>query len=95
MLNNTAGAVGDAKKIYLNAEQMEFCSATVSRQMMEADPNNIAACPYIISVYNLPADPKTVYVAYRKPPVGTTPKTQAAFAAVDKLFKTIIEDGIQ
>jgi uncharacterized protein (DUF302 family) len=95
MLDNTAGAVGDAKKIYLNAEQMEFCSATVSRQMMEADPNNIVACPYIISVYNLPSDPKTVYVAYRKPPVGTTPKTQAAFAAVDKLFKTIIEDGIQ
>jgi uncharacterized protein (DUF302 family) len=95
MLDNTAAAVGDAKKIYLNAEQMEFCSATVSRQMMAADPHNIVACPYIISVYNLPGDARTIYVAYRKPPLGNSPKAKAAFAAVDKLFRTIIQDGIQ
>lgn len=95
MLDNTAAAVGDAKKIYLNAEQMEFCSATISRQMMEADPHSVAMCPYIISVYNLPADPKTIYISYRKPPVGSTPKSRAAFRAEEKLLDGIIKEGIQ
>ncbi|MES2365139.1 MAG: DUF302 domain-containing protein [Pseudomonadota bacterium] len=95
MLDNTAAAVGATKKIYLNAEQIEFCSATVSREMMEADPHSVAMCPYIISIYNLPADPKTIYVSYRKPPVVTSPKTRAAFRAEEKLLDTIIKEGIQ
>ncbi|HUW29226.1 MAG TPA: DUF302 domain-containing protein [Sulfuriferula sp.] len=95
MLDNTAAAVGDTKKIYLNAEQMEFCSATISRQMMEADPHSVAMCPYIISVYNLPADPNTIYISYRKPPVGNTPKSRAAFRAEEKLLDGIIKEGIQ
>lgn len=95
MLDNTAAAVGATRKIYLNAEQIEFCSASVSRQMMEADPHSVAMCPYIISIYNLPADPKTVYVSYRKPPVGSTPKSRAAFRAEEKLLDSIIKAGIQ
>lgn len=95
MLNNTGAAVGDTHKIYRNAEQMEFCSATLSRQMMHSDPHSIALCPYIISVYNLPADPNTVYVSYRKLPIGSTPESQAALREVDGLFKSIIQEGIQ
>lgn len=95
MLDNTGGAVGDTQKIYLNAEQMEFCSATLSRQMLGADPHSLVMCPYIISVYNLPTDPNTIYVSYRKLPLGSTPKSQAALRAVEKLFKSIIEEGIQ
>ncbi|BBP04900.1 hypothetical protein TPL01_13110 [Sulfuriferula plumbiphila] len=95
MLDNTAAAVGDTRKIYLDAEQMEFCSATISRQMMEADPHSVAMCPYIISVYNLPADPKTIYISYRKPPLGSTPKSRAAFRAEEKLLDAIIKEGIQ
>lgn len=95
MLDNTSAAVGDTKKIYLNAEQMEFCSATLSRQMMQADPHNVVMCPYIISVYNLPADPNTIYVSYRKLPLGSTPKSRAALRAVDTLYKNIIKEGIQ
>jgi hypothetical protein len=93
--DNTAAAVGATKKIYLNAEQIEFCSATVSRQMMEADPHSVAMCPYIISIYNLPANPKTIYISYRKPPVVTSPKTKAAFKAEEKLLDIIIKEGIQ
>ncbi len=95
MLDNTAAAVGSTRKVYLNAEQIEFCSATVSRQMMEADPHSVAMCPYIISIYNLPADPKTIYISYRKPPVVSSPKSRAAFRAEEKLLDSIIKEGIQ
>ena len=39
-----ASPVGDGAKSYL------FCSATISREVMEADPMNIAYCPYAVFV---------------------------------------------
>lgn len=66
MLQRTGKAVGSTKKIYGNAEALQFCSAVVSRKMMENDAGNIAYCPYVIALYTLPDDPKTVYVVYRE-----------------------------
>src|SRR5262245_17600340 len=76
MLDRTAKDVGATKKIYARAEAMQFCSATLSRRMMEADPSNITVCPYVIAIYSLPADPDTVYVAYRRPHIGGSPASQ-------------------
>ncbi|WP_428826463.1 hypothetical protein ACLIKD_20410 [Azonexus sp. IMCC34842] len=35
--------------------------------MMEADPHNIVLCPFAISIYTLPGEKNTTWVAYRKP----------------------------
>jgi len=67
MLDRTGSDLGDAAKVYEHAVAFEFCSAKFSRLMMEADPHNIVFCPFVISVYSLPADPDTVYIAYRPP----------------------------
>ena len=45
MLKRTGKDLGKSKTIYLKAENIEFCSATVSRKTMEADPHNIIYCP--------------------------------------------------
>ncbi|MCP4820439.1 MAG: DUF302 domain-containing protein, partial [Shimia sp.] len=50
MLNRTGGDVGSDKEIFKAADIFLFCSAVVSRQVMEADPMNIAHCPYGIFV---------------------------------------------
>lgn len=67
MLNRTGADIGAAKKIFVQAEIIEFCSAGLSRKMMEVDPHNIVLCPFAISVYTLPGDPGGTWVAYRKP----------------------------
>ena len=51
MLKRTATAVGATRDIYVNAETVQFCSAVLSRRMMEADPANIVYCPYVIFTY--------------------------------------------
>ncbi len=95
MLDRTGSAMGDAKRVFLKAEALEFCSATVSREMMEADPHNIVFCPYVIAIYVLPDEPKTVYVSYRKPdPVGS-PQSVKALQAVDKLLDGIVRDALK
>ena len=44
MLERTAKDVGATRRLYGKAEVFEFCSARISREMMEADPHHIAFC---------------------------------------------------
>ena len=50
MLSRTAADVGSDRVLFKNADVFVFCSAVVSREVMEADPMNIAFCPYGIFV---------------------------------------------
>jgi uncharacterized protein (DUF302 family) len=95
MLARTGKDIGAGTQIFAEAEALEFCSATVSRQMMEADPHNIVFCPYIIAIYTLPGEKDKVYVAFRRPlPVGSA-ESRAALEAVEKLLDDIVADAIQ
>jgi len=67
MLNRTGADLGATRKIYDQAEIIEFCSAGLSRKMMELDPHNIVLCPFAISVYTLPDEKNTTWVSYRQP----------------------------
>lgn len=66
MLDRTGADIGSNRKLYDRAEIIEFCSARLSRQMMEADPHNIVLCPFALSIYALPGENGT-WVAYRRP----------------------------
>jgi len=84
MLERTGKDVGSSKRVYGNAEALQFCSAVVSRKMMEDSASNIAYCPYVIAIYTLPDDPKTVYVVYRK-----------GLAEVDALLASIVKEALE
>ena len=43
---------------------MLFCSAVLSRKVMEADPANIAYCPYTLFVYDTPEPDGMVTVGF-------------------------------
>lgn len=73
MLDRTGADIGTNRKLYDRAEIIEFCSATLSRRMMEADPHNIVQCPFALSIYVLPGE-KATWLAYRQPMgAGTAP----------------------
>lgn len=93
MLARTGKDIGRTKKIYEHAEAVQFCSATLSRNMMEADPLNIVFCPYIIYIYSLPNEKNTVYLGYRKPPILESAASKKAVAAVVKTYEKIIDDA--
>jgi uncharacterized protein (DUF302 family) len=95
MLERTGKDLGETKKIFLKAEALEFCSAVVSRKMMEADPDSIVFCPYVISVYVVPEKPDEVRIAYRKPQIVGSPASQKALKAVDELLSGIVKEALQ
>ena len=50
MLSRTGEDVGSDQMLFKEADIFVFCSAVVSREVMEADPMNLAQCPYGIFV---------------------------------------------
>jgi uncharacterized protein (DUF302 family) len=74
MLARTAGDVGSDIDLFDEADIYLFCSAVLSRKVMEADPMNIAHCPYGIFVMQRDG---VVSVGYRNLPDGPMQEVQA------------------
>ena len=67
MLARTGADLGSDVTIFDAADVFLFCSAVVSRRMMEADPMNIVHCPYSIFVADQEGG---VVIGYRNYPDG-------------------------
>jgi len=93
MLIRTGKDIGRTKKIFEYAEAIQFCSANLSRDMMEATLMNIVYCPYIIYIYSLANEKNTVYIGYRKLPELESEESRKAAAAVIKTYELIISDA--
>lgn len=94
MLERTGKDLGTTRPVYDNAGSMQFCSATVSRRSMEADPTNIVFCPYIIVYFTLPQDPKTVYVGYRRPLPAGSEASRASIREIENLLDGIVKEAL-
>lgn len=92
MLARTAEDVGAEKKIYEDAETLQFCSAVLSRDAMAADPANIAYCPYAVFVYQA-AGADTVTVGYRKLDEEGSGENMNALSEVNALLDEIAREA--
>lgn len=95
MLERTGKDIGDAKPIYVRAEVLEFCSATLSRRVMEADARLLAFCPYAIGIYTLPGESGKVHVVYRRPRLEGTGAGAQPLRQVDQLLHEIVQEAGQ
>ena len=95
MLERTGKDLGVANQIYLRAEVLEFCSATLSRQVMEADARLLALCPYGIGIYSLPGETDTVHLVYRRPPWKGAEAAAGVLQQVDRLLNEIVQEAGQ
>lgn len=84
MLNRTGAAVGSDRTIFEKADIFLFCSALVSRQVMEADPMNITFCPYGIFVMETGDG---VIIGHKDYPDGS-------MQAVENLMQQIVADAM-
>ena len=87
MLNRTGADVGSTTPLYDAADVFSFCSATVSREVMEAHPMNIVYCPYGIFVAQLTGSDEVV-VGFQEYPEG---EMQLVQDLLDELVQTALE----
>ena len=97
MLGRTAADVGAVDTVYNRAEFIAFCSAKYSRAMMEADPTNMAFCPFVVFAYETKAKPGEVVIGYRRPtvPASQNAAAQKAAADVDALLGRIVAETVK
>ncbi len=95
MLERTGKDAGSERKLYADAQAFVFCSAALSRKMMEADVANVAMCPFSIAVYATAQEPTKVHVAFRRPwrPDGS-PASRAALAEVEAMLDAIAREAL-
>lgn len=86
MLERTRADIGSDKVVFSNADVFTFCSALVSRQVMEADPANIQHCPYAIFVHESPQAPGQITVGHRA--------YDGTMAPVNDLLSGIVKDAL-
>ena len=94
MLDRTAKDVGASKRVYIKAEAIQFCSAVVSRRTMEADPANIAFCPYVIALYVRPDEPGTVHAVFRRISGAGSDASRVSLREVDALLEAIVKEAL-
>ncbi|MBK0326288.1 DUF302 domain-containing protein [Rhodobacteraceae bacterium F11138] len=82
MLDRTRADVGSDVKLFARADVYNFCSASLSRKMMEADRMNIAFCPYGIFVAELVTPPGQVVVGHQNFPDGAMQEVQTLLSAI-------------
>jgi len=85
MLNRTGEDVGSEVTIFDAADIYLFCSAVVSREVMEADPMNIQHCPYGIFITEKDG---TVQIGHRDYPDGP-------MDAVEDLLEGIVAEALE
>jgi len=73
MLERTRADMGSEIVLFDGAQIFVFCSAALSRKVMEADPLNIAHCPYGIFVMDRDGE---VMIGYRPYPEGPMQEVQ-------------------
>ena len=88
MLERTGPDVGSDQVIFLNADVYSFCSAKLSRKVMEDDPMNIRFCPYDIFVMVRPKTSDKTIIGYRSMPDGAMKEVEAL---LDTIARTAIE----
>ncbi|WP_238367661.1 DUF302 domain-containing protein [Mesobacterium pallidum] len=87
MLERTREDVGSDVVLFSNAQVVSFCSATTSREVMEADPMNLVWCPYGIFVAQLPDSADEVTVGFHDYPEGP-------MDAVETLLDSIVREAL-
>lgn len=86
MLARTGKDVGSEVQIFDAADIYIFCSAVLSRKVMEADPMNIAHCPYGVFVTSIQG---RVSVGYRSLPPGPMQSVQTL---LDEIAREAVSD---
>lgn len=84
MLERTRADIGSEVVIFTHAEVFSFCSAKISRAVMEADPMNVVFCPYNIFIAELPDKPGETIVGFRQYPEGAMQQVQGLLDGIVK-----------
>lgn len=94
MLKRTAADIGAKGELYSEAEYFTFCSAQLSRAMMDADPLNMGLCPYVMFLYKRTGS-DDITVGYKAMPIRGNDGSKIALEKINALLDAILKETTQ
>lgn len=82
---------------YQHGLVIEFCSARLSAETTESDPNNILFCPFSIAVFQLNSEPNQVHVSYLRLSQfadANNQKSVVALTKVENMLAKIVTEAL-
>jgi uncharacterized protein (DUF302 family) len=95
MLKRTGKDVGATGDLYADAEYFTFCSSRLSRRMMDADPENMGLCPYVMFLYERVDAKGKVTVGYKKLPSRGAEASKMALNEINELLEKILVEATE
>ncbi len=96
MLSRTGADVGSDVQVFEDAQIFVFCSAVLSRKMMEADASNVGFCPWSVYAYATPAaeggEPRLAFTGFRRM-VGPDTPADSPMHEIDALLDSIVREA--
>lgn len=95
MLSRTGADVGSDVQVFEDAQIFVFCSAVLSRKMMEFDPSNVGFCPWGVFAYATPGEngaERNANVGFRRL-VGAETPAESPMHEIDALLDSIVREA--
>jgi uncharacterized protein (DUF302 family) len=78
--------------VYLFAKYMQFCSSALTHKAVQANPNNLSMCPFLVFIYETNANPGRIIIGYRPPTLSTDKASKAISQEVVLFLNGIINE---
>lgn len=61
--------------VYLSARYIQFCSSALTHKAVQANPQNLSMCPFLVFIYEETANPGHIVIGYRPPTLSADEKS--------------------
>jgi hypothetical protein len=107
MFARTAKATGNNSAVYQKAENLFFCKAKLSHELVREDPHSVVFCPFVIAIYtlnpsNIPQTKGTIQNDKTNKDKGSVflayprlPKELETSKPIEALLESIIKETIE
>jgi uncharacterized protein (DUF302 family) len=81
-----------ATPVYLFAKYMQFCSSALTHRAVQANPQNLSMCPFLVFIYETTANPGHTVIGYRPPTLSTDEASKVISQAVVLFLNGILNE---
>ena len=89
---NTGENSKQVAPVYLFAKYMQFCSSALTHKAVQANPQNLSMCPFLVFIYETTANPGHIVIGYRPPTLSTDEESKVISQAVVIFLNEILNE---
>lgn len=87
---NSSESGKQATPVYLFAKYVQFCSSALTHKAVQANPQNLSMCPFLLFIYETAANPGHTVIGYRPPTLSSDEESMIISQEVTSFLNGIL-----